>query len=323
MNIKHLEALVWIVRLGSFRAAADRLNVTQAAISSRMNCLEEEFQARLLERDPREAKLTAAGRVFFRHAEKVLEVSRHLQEAMRSGSSLAGRIRIGAIETIAHTWLKELIGTVSRSHPALELELTVGPTLHLQDCLRRGMLDIALQTEPIVGEGIRNVELGSVRLTWIGSMRHALRPNRDFAEIAASPIITMTRGSQQHVALLELCQRQAVLPATIHCVSSLAVIIELVKSEMGFALVAKAPVQQFLDEESVLEITTSTALPALRLISSYRDDPTGDAARIVAEIAKLEADRYAFGVECAAVVPVIGGAIEAGAPLIGHSDIVP
>jgi DNA-binding transcriptional LysR family regulator len=62
MNTRFLEAFVWAVRLGSFREAAERLNMTQAAISSRIASLEDEFGQRLFDRNARDICLTASGR---------------------------------------------------------------------------------------------------------------------------------------------------------------------------------------------------------------------------------------------------------------------
>jgi DNA-binding transcriptional LysR family regulator len=62
MNTRLLEAFVWAVRLGSFREAAERLNMTQAAISSRIASLEDEFGQRLFDRNARDIRLTASGR---------------------------------------------------------------------------------------------------------------------------------------------------------------------------------------------------------------------------------------------------------------------
>jgi len=59
MNTRFLEAFVWAVRLGSIRGAAERLNMTQAASSSRITSLEDEFGQRLFDRDARKIRLTA------------------------------------------------------------------------------------------------------------------------------------------------------------------------------------------------------------------------------------------------------------------------
>lgn len=61
MNTRFVEAFLWAARLGSFRAASDRLHITQAAVSNRVASLEEDIGARLFERDARELRLTPVG----------------------------------------------------------------------------------------------------------------------------------------------------------------------------------------------------------------------------------------------------------------------
>jgi len=63
MNIRFLETFIWIARLGSFRAAANKQHLTQAAVSGRIAALEAEFQKKtLFERGHRDLRLTPAGR---------------------------------------------------------------------------------------------------------------------------------------------------------------------------------------------------------------------------------------------------------------------
>ena len=61
MNTRFVEAFLWSARLGSFRAASDRLHITQAAVANRIASLEEDIGARLFERDAKELRLTAVG----------------------------------------------------------------------------------------------------------------------------------------------------------------------------------------------------------------------------------------------------------------------
>lgn len=241
MNTRFLEAFVWIVRLGSFRDAAERLNLTQAAVSSRIASLEEEFGKRLFERDARGVRLTSVGRRLLIHAERILETTRQMEAAMSDGIELAGRLRIGVVETVVHTWLLDFLRDVREAHPALEIELTAESTQRLHDTLRRGGLDVTLQTDPVLGEGILNQELGRMPMGWFEAVENE-PGSRTLAELVARPVITMTTRSQPHLALLEACRQAAVAPNMVHCVSSVDAIVRLVKGGLGAALVPRAAV---------------------------------------------------------------------------------
>jgi DNA-binding transcriptional LysR family regulator len=74
MNVRFLEAFVWVSKLGSFKAAADKLFTTQAGISSRIATLEQQFGVRLFERDHRAVTLTYQGSELLPYAERMIEL---------------------------------------------------------------------------------------------------------------------------------------------------------------------------------------------------------------------------------------------------------
>ncbi|RYF34017.1 MAG: LysR family transcriptional regulator, partial [Comamonadaceae bacterium] len=74
MNVRFLEAFVWVARLGSFKGAAEKLHTTQAGISSRISTLEEQFGVRLFEREHRVVTLTYQGSQLLPYAERMVEL---------------------------------------------------------------------------------------------------------------------------------------------------------------------------------------------------------------------------------------------------------
>ena len=95
MNLKQLEAYLWVAKLGSFSKTAERLFTTQPAISSRISNLEDELGTPLFTRETGAVRLTAAGRALMSLAEDALSAV----EAMRARAGLpveaAGLLRLG------------------------------------------------------------------------------------------------------------------------------------------------------------------------------------------------------------------------------------
>ena len=109
MNLRFLEAFVWVARLRSFKAAADKLHTTQAGISGRIATLEEQFGVRLFDRDRRAVTLTYHGTELLPHAERMLELQDRMRSAVGRDGVFSGMLRIGVIETVVHTWLPDLL----------------------------------------------------------------------------------------------------------------------------------------------------------------------------------------------------------------------
>jgi len=299
VNTRFLEAFVWVARLGSFRAAAEKLNITQAAISNRIASLEQDFDTRLFERDAREIRLTFDGRRLLGYAERMLELSREMSAIGRTGSSIAGIVRIGVIETIVHTWLIDFLRRVQEMYPGIELQLTSESTRRLHEQLRQGELDLALQTDPVIGDGIRNIASGSIAMGWVG--RAADWPSGmapvSLAQLAERPIVTMNRGSQPHSALMELCEAEGVPAPRIHCVSSISAIVRLVQSGFGIAVLPLAPARDQISSGTLNIIPCTTNLTPQRLVVSYCADLTTEAIQLVAKLACEEAARFTLNLE--------------------------
>ena len=140
MNLRFVEAFYWVASLKSVTRAADKLFLTQSAMSSRIAALEEELGVLLLDRRDKQFRLTVAGQRFLTYAQRLLELQREVKAEMGSGTPQAIVMRIGAIESVLHSWLIPWIEKLRTEHPALELELTVETTPILMEQVRRHRL---------------------------------------------------------------------------------------------------------------------------------------------------------------------------------------
>src|SRR6202021_3714391 len=109
VDFKSIETFLWVVTLGSFRGAAQRLNTTQPAISQRIAQLEREMGVRLLNREHRVASPTPSGRQMMVYAEKLIGLRSEMMAEVGDPRAMRGGLRLGVAETIVHTWLPRLI----------------------------------------------------------------------------------------------------------------------------------------------------------------------------------------------------------------------
>lgn len=293
MNTRFLEALVWSARLQSFKAAATQLHLTQAAISGRIASLEEEFKQRLFERGSRTVRLTAAGHRLLELAERMLELDRVMHLAFSSGHVLHGRARVGVVESVVHTWLETFMQRVDAEHPELEMELTIEPTARLHELLARGSIDIALQTDPIAAEGVRNRVLGRLLMAWIVSSESTLPAQSTLRDLQNHAVITFTRGSHPHLAVLEAFSDEDLRPSKVHCVTSISAILRLVDTTRGVATLPLAAVEQLIALGRYRVLQACPSLPDLRLIASHRHDPVSPIGSTLVSLAADVMSRYA------------------------------
>src|SRR4051794_35073816 len=123
MRLRQLESFVWVARLRSFRAAAERLHMTQPGVSIRIQELEKEVGASLIDRSKRGVNLTAEGRDCLAYAEQILSWSAELCLRAQSKNP-RGRVSLGVSEMVAHTWLSDLLATMNSRYPEVQIDPT-------------------------------------------------------------------------------------------------------------------------------------------------------------------------------------------------------
>jgi DNA-binding transcriptional LysR family regulator len=134
MDTKHLAALCAVIERGSFSQAAERLGVTQPAVSLQIRALEERLGQKLLDRSGRRVEPTEAGLRAYRNALRVLQAEQQLLEEASAGSEdLRGRLVLGASTGPGGRIVPLLVCEFARRHPALRLSLSISNTQSVID----------------------------------------------------------------------------------------------------------------------------------------------------------------------------------------------
>lgn len=276
MNVRFLEAFVWVARLGSFKAAADKMHTTQAGISSRIATLENQFGVRLFEREHRAVMLTYQGTQLLPYAERMIEVQTRMVQAMGQADSYAGMIRIGVIETVAHTWLPDLLSRFAERFPNATLALDSDITPRLRENLLRGVLDCAIMSEEITPGFIENRHIANFAMCWVASPALAKKLPQDakpltFQDIAEHPIISFHRESRvyRNIAL----SASSCPNLRVNYISAMGPMLDLARIGFGTALLPLAVVRRDLESGVLVRLTLDTEPAALPLVASIRLEP--------------------------------------------------
>lgn len=279
MNLRVVEAFYWVVTLKSVTRAAEKLHITQSAMSSRIAALEQELGMLLLDRRDRQFRVTPAGQRFVAHAERLLALQREIKADLGAGSAQAVTLRVGAIESVLHSWLLDWVRALRTTEPLLALELTVETTPVLVDQLARGALDIAVAAMPGTASGVHSQPLPSMAMAFVGHAQRHRRRRWTLAELAAGELMTFQRGSQPHVALLDVLHRAGLEPLRIHRISSISAMAELVDDGFGVATLPLVVADLLRRRLPLKVLACDTPLPPLPIHVSWRDDPAAGAER--------------------------------------------
>ncbi|PNG25888.1 LysR family transcriptional regulator [Methylocella silvestris] len=148
MTLKHLETVVAVAESGTIVAAAELLNVTAAALTSRIKLLEDDVGVALFDRTGGRLRLTSAGQEVVTIAMRVDLLLAELKATLTAHKDKnAGRVTIGVAST-AKYFAPRLIASFARGHPRVEIAVTVGNRATIVAALREQTVDVALMGFP-------------------------------------------------------------------------------------------------------------------------------------------------------------------------------
>lgn len=286
VDFKAIETFLWVVTLGSFRGAAQKLNTTQPAISQRIAQLEHEMGVRLLQRDRRAATPTSAGRRMMLYAEKLIGLRSEMLAAVGDRSEMRGVLRLGVAETIVHTWLPQLIKSVNRAYPNLSLEIEVDITSNLRARLLAQEIELAFLMGPLSISTIRNRVLCDYPIGFVASPALQLGTNvLTIPDLAKFPVITFPRRTQPYEIVRSLFNRPDLPAIRLHASASLATVIHMTREGLGVAVIPRAIVEDDIAAGRLQLLSTDILIPPLTFSASWLASPDTVAIELVADMA--------------------------------------
>jgi DNA-binding transcriptional LysR family regulator len=274
MNLRFVEAFYWVATLRSVSRAAEKLFITQSAMSSRIAALEEELGTLLLDRRDKSFRLTIAGARFLTHAQKLLELQRTAKEELSGGNVMGEKVlRVGAIESVMHSWLTDWLSALRKQHEGIAIELTVETTPLLLDHVHRGVLDLVFAAAPASSGNVSSASMPSMPMVFMGHRDTQKKRKYSAEETAAMDIMTFQRGSQPYVGLIDLLRERNIDTARIHAISSISAMVELVEANFGIATLPSAAAERLAKNRRVRVLPSALELPPLTIFASYRADP--------------------------------------------------
>ena len=273
MNLRFVETFIWVARLQSISRTAEKLFLTQSAVSSRIAVLEEEIGAALLDRRDRLFRLTSAGERFLVYAERLLALQHDLKNELGGKRISRFSLRVGAIETVLHAWLIPTMEWLKRHKPQIEFELNVETTPVLHQQIRRGGLDLIFSAAQIVGKGILSEEFPSLEMVFAGPASMKGRMPLSIDELLDYELLTFQRDSQPHVALRDCLDKAGITDKRVHTVTSISALVKLVESGFGLATLPKIAVNELQSHHGITPIETALRLLPLPLFAGYLSTP--------------------------------------------------
>lgn len=232
MELRQLRYLLAIAEEGNFTRAAEKVFVSQSALSQQIQLLEQEIGAPVLSRGKRGVHLTAAGEVLQRHA---LRVFHELEQARVVIDELQGlkrgELRVGAVQTVNDYLMPHLITAFAARYPDVKLRVDELPSDEIEAGLESGGLQAAIGFIPASRAEIAHERLFSERLGLVVRADHPLAGKQrvQVAALDSLPVIMLantfcTRRLWEESARLASAQPRVALE--VNTVSSILSLVE-------------------------------------------------------------------------------------------------
>ncbi|MCG8030285.1 MAG: LysR family transcriptional regulator [Candidatus Thiodiazotropha taylori] len=179
MDLLLMRSLVAIADTGSITEAADRIGLTQPALSRRLQQLEDYFGAELFSRGRKGVQLTEIGRLVESEARILIARYDHLRDQVRAHQGLeGGTVRIGGGATAVSFLLPKAIASFQGSHPAVKFQLKEAGSNEVAEDVINGRLELGLVTMPVKNRDLKVWPLLTDRIVLVGPKQHPLAKKR-------------------------------------------------------------------------------------------------------------------------------------------------
>lgn len=180
MDIRQIRYFLAVEETGTFTKAADKIFVSQPALSAGIKSLEEQLGVRLFVRGKKHVSLTDAGKKFKSHAERI--VSEFLAAKGAFDNEQSSQIKLGVFSTFMGTSLASMLHALKKAHPDLaQIKLVEGTAFEIARMLGRGQIDIALTALTSGEAGTMAVELFEEHYVAVMASNHPLANKTDLS----------------------------------------------------------------------------------------------------------------------------------------------
>ena len=286
-TLRQIEAFLWTAKLGSIHAAAEHLNFSQPAISSRIKELEAALNLQLFTRKNQRVQLTHEGRDAVTLAERVLSAAQDFERMGRLGPPLEGVLRLGSDESTAMVALSEILRQLKRRHPRLVVEITIDVGSVLREKLRKREIDVALHTYSSSAAHVIDQLLGWVDFAWFAASEMPL-PDAPFTpKVAAQlPLVTNSPPSTLNSIVHQWLRSANVEFEGINSCNSLSLMLRLVREGHAIAVLPLPVLREHLASGELRCLPASPPIPNIAYYASYLAGEDDQGTSIVVETAR-------------------------------------
>ena len=247
LELRHLRLVAAIAEAGTMTRAADRLCLTQSALSHQLRDIEARAGTPFFARLGRRMVLTAAGRRLLEAAQRVLaEVARAEADVRRLAGHDEGSIRVCTECNTGYHWLAPLLAAFRRKHPRITVHVSADATERPKQALLDGRVDLAILIDPADDPHLRLRPLFADEMVAIVAKDDPLASRRwlDAADLARQHLLLYSSVPEESFVLRRLLRPAGLTPERVSFIMLTEAMIELARAGTGVGVLPRWSAQR-------------------------------------------------------------------------------
>jgi DNA-binding transcriptional LysR family regulator len=243
ITLRQLELFAALTDVPTLGAAAERLHISESALSQAITALEKAVGEQLcVRRKGRGLQLTPAGQLFAVRAREILRSAQDLVLSPRNGDELRGPVSVGCFASFATSVIPEILDGFPRRHAGVSVDVAVGTHDDLLPALDDGRLDLAIVYDMLLPVGYAQREIYTTELEAVLPPDHPLaqRDAVDLADLADEPLI-MYESSPSTTNTHQAFAARGLRPRIVASVPQVILVQALVGRGVGYGLLMSRP----------------------------------------------------------------------------------
>ena len=284
VNLEWYRVFYWIAKTGSLSRAAERLHITQPAVSHTVKQLEISLGGQLFFRTTKGVTLTKEGEVLFHYLEQAFNYVEIGEKAIAEMNQLnSGEIAIGASDTLCKHFLLPYLERFHERHPSVRIRVTNRTTPETLALLKEGKIDFGIVSLPASDKQVDFRESAPLQDCLVGGTLY-----RELAAGRATPIdalneyplLLLEAGASTRRYLDDYAASHGVTLKPEFELGSIDLLVQFARSGFGLAFVIRDYVQEELRTGELVEIPLNPPIPARHIgIATLRGVPLSSATK--------------------------------------------
>ena len=291
INLNQLRAFYFVAKHSSYTIAAEKLFISQPAVTAQIKLFENFYDMKLFKRLGRKLILTHLGKLLFEKAQLIFDVEDEVENILNQMKELNhGLLELGCTKAYARHIMPSIISVFHRAYPNIKIILEEGSSMAMINSLRDYKNEVVVVAQMEINDSrIQFIPFSQEEIVIVLPVDHPLSRKKEvaFHDIITEPVIMKGEGSGTRKKVLDLYKKHKAKPNVFMESNNTGFIIDLVERGEGISFLVKPSIDQKLKEKKLASCTLKDTQLFLDVSFAYsKNTPLSPAARAFYEVVK-------------------------------------